>query len=136
MTTTRPADAPHLAGRYGTPRGRGPAVYAAVGTLAAGGLAWVVWAGVHHASPDVNAGLVSWRVRSDRAVDVVVEVRTKPGIRATSDLLARDIHHVPVGQTAVDVRDGRRDDFVSARLPTSRRAVSVELTGCRPVGAR
>jgi hypothetical protein len=136
VTTTRPADAPHLAERYAAPRRRSPAASVAVGTLAAGGLAWVVWAGLHHASPDVNAGLVSWRVRSDRAVDVVVEVRTTPGGRVTCDLLARDIHHVPVGQTAVDVRVGQRDKFVSARLPTSRRAVSVELTECRPAGPR
>jgi hypothetical protein len=125
-----------LAERYGSARARRPAAYAAGGLLAAAGLGWVVWAGLHHASPQVDGGLVSWRVRSDHAVDLVIEVRKAPRSRVTCDLLARDIDHVPVGQTSLDVTDARRHLFVSAELATSRRAVSAEVAGCRPAGSR
>ena len=136
MTTTRPGAAPQVTERYGKAGPRRPVTYAGIGVLAAGGLAWVVWAGLHHASPEVSAGLVTWQVRSDSVVDLVVEVRKEPGTKVTCELVARDIDHAPVGETSIDVAGTRRDAFVSARLATSRRAVSAELTDCRPTGGR
>ncbi len=129
------------AGRYGDQRGLSPgrrrATMAGVAVLAAAFLGWVIWAALGAASPDVRADVTAFRVRSDAAVAVRVEVGSGSDgpVGCTVQALDRTRGVVGVGTIRLDPsRPGRREGWVTVR--TRDRAVAATLGTCAPVSPK
>ncbi|MCM2577849.1 DUF4307 domain-containing protein [Streptomyces meridianus] len=146
MTATRDGSprgvaAARAPGRYGVSADadaaadrRLKAVGAVLGTLL---VAFVAWSGFSYVSgQDVSGEMIKFKVVSDRAVDVHLEVRKEPGVHGVCTVRALDVAKGEVGRK--DVRftdtDGRVDRVTTVR--TTKRATAAELIGCTPAGDR
>ena len=128
----RPA-ATRPAGRYDErPRrlGRGPV--AAIVVLATVFGAWVVWAALGAATPDVRSQLLAFRIVSDRAVTARIEVTADARRAVTCTVQAEDRSREPVGVRRLTVPAGAEGTRRAATTVSTRaRAVTVVLVGCR-----
>jgi hypothetical protein len=62
-------------------------------------LAWLVWAGVHHANPAIRYTLISFAPQSSTSIEIRYEVvRSNPAKSVTCTLVARDIDKNIVGE--------------------------------------
>ena len=126
---TPPAD------RYGTPRRRASLpVLAAVGLLVAAFLAWVVWAGLGAAEPDVGADVTAFTVRSDRLIEVTVAPAPGAPGRFGCSISALDRTKGVVGVASVQL-DGETQGFAAKQLDirTRARAVTAVVGQCQPL---
>ncbi|MEU8567673.1 DUF4307 domain-containing protein [Streptomyces pathocidini] len=127
-----------VAARYGRSADaradRGLKVVGAV--LGAGLLAVVGWSGYHYvAGQQVSGELIKFKVVSDAAVEVHLEVRKDadtPGV-CTLRAQAEDGSEVGWKDLRFDRRESRIDEVGTVR--TTRRATAVELIGCKAAGA-
>jgi uncharacterized protein DUF4307 len=128
----RPAGA-RPPGRYDErPRrlGRGPV--AAIVVLATVFVAWVLWAALGAASPDVRSQLLAFRIESDRAVSARIEVTADARRAVTCTVQAEDRTREPVGVRRLTVPAGTEGTRRAATTVSTRaRAVTVVLVGCR-----
>jgi len=129
------------AGRYGDEGDRSPArrrtIVAGVAVLAAAFFGWVLWAALGAATPDIRADVTAFRVRSDAAVAVRVEVGSGSGppVGCTVQALDRTRGVVGVGTITLDPsRPGRRAGWVTVR--TRDRAVAAALGTCARVSPK
>lgn len=107
---------------------------AAVALLAAVGLVWTVWAGLHHAHPEVAGRIKAWTIVSDTQTDVTLTVdRTQPSKAYRCTVYAQSPNFERVGEVAVDV-PGAHDRVVDVPITvkTFRRATSVSFDSCVP----
>jgi hypothetical protein len=130
MTGSAPA---RPAGRYGD-RGRRlrPGPVAAIVVLAAVFAAWVVWAALGAATPDVRSDLLSFRVLGADRVRVRIEVVADARRAVTCTVQAQDRNREPVGVRRLTVpagTDGTRR--VGTTVSTRARAVTAVVVGCR-----
>jgi hypothetical protein len=130
MTTSGPA---RPAGRYDN-RGRRPrpGVVAALVVLVAGFGAWVLWAGLGAATPDVRSDLLDFRIVNTGSVRARVEVTADARRPVTCTLQAEDRNHEPVGLARTTLPAGpdstRRATVV---VRTRSLAVTAVIVGCR-----
>ena len=130
-----PAVAPPArpAGRYGdavSPRRRRVGL-ALIAVGAGAALAYLLWAGLYHATPPVRGGLVGYEV-TDRSATVRVEVIKEADATAVCRVRAQDSDHVTVGSAEARVgppEHGERS-VVEIVVPTTARPVNGELRGC------
>ncbi|MFG3252465.1 DUF4307 domain-containing protein [Streptomyces sp. NPDC048172] len=94
-------------------------------------LAFVAWAGFSYVSgEDVSGEMIKFKVVSDSAVEVHLEVRKDAGVAGVCTLRARAESGAEVGRKDVTVeKDKSRVDAVFS-LRTVGRATSAELVGC------
>jgi len=116
--------------RYGiTPAPRWRSAAVAIAIL---GVIWVLWAGLHHANPDVRATLISFAATSEKSIDVRYEV-----IRRNSDdvirctLIARDFDKNTVGQIDDVIPAGDRIVTREISIPTRTKPVNAAVSDCR-----
>ncbi len=126
MTVRRPVE------RYGAPR---PWVRSAtiltVVLLAVAGGAWLLWAALYHARPDVAARPTSFQVVAARTVTVTIQVERRPGLAVSCLLQAQASDHGVVGEVVVRVPSGPRRRLTLTRdIPTERLATAVVLDRC------
>lgn len=129
MTATmRPAE------RYGAPRPwMRPLVVTVTVVLAVLGGAWVVWAGLEHASPAVSAQLRTFEVLDERTVTATIVVEREPGVSVVCLLEAQAADHFVVGERRLVIPAGRRDTVSRiVRITTERQATNAVLDSCRP----
>jgi hypothetical protein len=130
MTTSGPAQP---AGRYDE-RGRRPrpAAVAALVVLVGGFGAWVLWAGLGAATPDVRNDLLGFRIVNADSVRARIEVSADARRPVTCTLQAEDRNHEPVGLARTTLPAGtdatRRAEVV---VRTRSLAVTVVIVGCR-----
>jgi hypothetical protein len=130
MTTSGPA---RPDGRYDD-RGRRlrPGAVAALVVLVGAFGAWVLWAGLGAATPDVRSDLVGFRITDAGSARASIEVTADAHRAVTCTLSAQDRNHQPVGVARSTLRAGsdatRRADVV---VRTRARAVTVVIAGCR-----
>lgn len=119
--------------RYGTPSPRRrQALRFAIAVVGALLAAWLVWAAVAAATPDVRAQVIGFRVLDDRRVQVSVEVVSEPGVPVACTLRAQDRSHETTALTRVAVPAARTDRrLVRTVVETRTRAVVVTVVGCR-----
>jgi Domain of unknown function (DUF4307) len=123
------------AGRYGDePRpGRRRAGIAAIAVGASLAVGFVLWAGLHLATPDVRTALLAYEEITETSVTVRFEVVKDAGATVVCRVRARNLDNVSVGGQDVLVgppEHGARS-VVEVVLPTTERPINGELTGCR-----
>lgn len=129
-------------GRYGRMSGgagagtdRGLKIVGAV--LGAVFLGVVVWFGAAYISgTQVSGSLIKYKVVSDEAVEVHLEIRKDADVTAVCTLRALEETHGVVGRKDVRIGGGedRVDTVVTVR--TTGRATGAELMSCEAVGGR
>ncbi|MBO8193313.1 DUF4307 domain-containing protein [Streptomyces oryzae] len=95
-------------------------------------LALVGWIGVSYVSgQDVSGELIKWKVVSDSAVEVHLEVRKDAGVEGVCTLRTRAENGSEVGRKDAEFPTGtsRVDKVITVR--TTARATSAELVGCQ-----
>jgi Domain of unknown function (DUF4307) len=94
--------------------------------------AWVLWAGLGAATPDVRSDVLGFRITDSSSIRASIEVNADARRAVTCTLSAQDRNHEPVGVARVTLRAGseatRRADVV---VRTRARAVTVVIVGCR-----
>jgi hypothetical protein len=130
MTTPGP---PRPAGRYDD-RGRRPragVVAALVVTVGAFG-AWVVWAGLGAATPDLRSDVLGFRVIDADSVRASLEVSADARRPVTCTVQAEDRNREPVGVVTSTLPAGSKATRrASVVVRTRSRAVTVVIVGCR-----
>jgi hypothetical protein len=134
--TAKPAELPE--GRYGRSASARSDAHAdrtlkTVGAvLGAGLLALIAWLGVSYmSSQQVSGELIKFKIVSDKAVEVHLEVRKDadtPGV-CTIRAQSEDTSDVGWKDMRFDERESRVDKVGTVR--TTRRATAVELIGCK-----
>ncbi len=110
---------------------RRPASVLAVALLAAVGLGWVVWAGLHQANAPIRWNDVGYSVVDDSTTRVTFDVIAEPGTAATCRLEAVNLSYAVVGVAQVEI--DRADTKVtrhSVEVATQERAASAGVKSC------
>ena len=96
------------------------------------GIIWVLWAGLHHANPDVRATLISFSTVSDKSISVRYEVVRKDSNSTMScTLIARDFDKNTVGQIEDVIPAGERVLTREVTIPTRTKPVNAAVLNCR-----
>ncbi len=104
----------------------------AAGVAAALGLAWVVWAGQHWATPQAASRLISYSDISESSVTVQIQVDREAGLPVTCEVQARGASQAVVGRATIEIPAGEDTRiFLSRVIPTNERPENAELLGCR-----
>ena len=130
MTTSGPT---RPAGRYDD-RGRRPrpGAVAALVVLVGGFGAWVLWAGLGAATPDVRSDVLDFRIVNAGSVRARIEVSADARRPVTCTVQAEDRNHEPVGLVRTTLpagTDATRRAVVVVR--TRSIAVTAVIAGCR-----
>jgi hypothetical protein len=131
LTETRRVPPGRYAQRSDRLRGR---ALVAVGVLFAALIGWTIWTAAVNATPDVDAGVRSFKVLSDTAVTGVVEVHKGATKTALCDIRARDTYGAQAGIETVTIgpnSSGARRTVETFTLHTTDRAVTFEVQNCR-----
>ncbi|WP_433210684.1 DUF4307 domain-containing protein [Dactylosporangium sp. CS-047395] len=133
------ATAKYPPGRYGRRREPQPRrrwlVFALAAVVAAAGLA-IAWQLYQQYGPqDFEPQVQRFYNVTDDGISVEFVVRKEPDQRATCSVRARNAAGEEVGLAQVDVPEGA-EAFVTYRLATSDRPVTVEVPACGPFKQR
>jgi hypothetical protein len=94
--------------------------------------AWVLWAGLGAATPDIRSDLLAFRVTDATSVRANIEVTADADRSVTCTVQAQDRNHEPVGVARSTLHAGsdatRRAEVV---VRTRARAATVVILGCR-----
>jgi hypothetical protein len=116
--------------RYGIRKQRAWLPYA-LSFLLIGGV-WIIWAGIHHAEPNVSADLIAFNNQDPRNTEIRYIVTRRDSSReATCIVTARDIDKVIVGQISdvIPASSGAVERVVT--IPSRADAVNAGVTSCR-----
>lgn len=95
------------------------------------GIIWLLWAGLHHARPEITFRLISFSVTNDRETVIRYEAtRRDPNRELTCTLLARDINKLIVGQIDDVVPAGQGLIDRSTAIPTRNLAATASVLRC------
>ena len=95
------------------------------------GIIWLLWAGLHHARPEITSRLISFTVTDDREMVIRYEAtRRDPNRELTCTLLARDIDKLIVGQIDDVVAAGESQIDRSIAIPTRNLAATASVLRC------
>lgn len=116
--------------RYGvrpTNRWVGPAII-----LAAVGISWLTWAGLHHSNPNIRTSLISYTATTDRDITLRYSVVRKDKDQTLiCTLIARDYDKNVVGQIEDEIGPGLASLEKTTAIPTRSQAVNADVTNCR-----
>ena len=95
------------------------------------GLVWLMWAGLHHARPEISQRLISFRITDSREIFIRYEVnRRDPDRELTCTLEARDIDKLIVGQVDDVIPAGESLIDRSTPIPTRNLAATASVLRC------
>lgn len=104
-----------------------------LGVALLGVVGWIGWDYV--AGQSVSAEVIKFKVVSDTAVDVHLEVRKEASVTGVCTLSSQDEGHGEVGRADFTfAENAKRVDRV-VTLKTTGRATMIELVGCSPAGS-
>ena len=110
------------------------ALIAALALLVGGGLAWLTYAAVEGSTPDVDAGVRSFEVESERRTTLTMEVvrRTDSAVRCEVYAQAADLQ--VVGERSVRLPPAPPGtEAVTVAITTERRAATAAIRECTTV---
>jgi hypothetical protein len=115
--------------RYGIkPANRWRPVAAAILVV---GLIWLLWAGLHHARPEISQRLISFTVTDSREIFIRYEAtRLDPNRELTCTLVARDIDKLIVGQVDDVIPAGQGYIDRTTPIPTRNLAATATVLRC------
>jgi hypothetical protein len=130
MAPAAPARPP---GRYDDDRrGPRPAVLAVIVVLAGSFCAWVLWAALGAATPDVRSQLQGFTALDASRARVSIQATADHRFSVTCTVQAEDRNREPVGVTRVRLEAGRQATRAATTVVRTRsRAVTVVIVGCR-----
>lgn len=100
--------------------------------LLALGLAWIAWAGIHHANPALSSELISFENSDPRNPTIRFTVdRRDASAEVSCTLVARDIDKNIVGQIDELIKAGEKHLDLTVTVPTRADAVNVGIAQCR-----
>ncbi len=103
----------------------------AVVLLIVGG-AWLTWAGLHHARPELTSTLVSFTIDSDSTVSMRYSIdRRDPNSAIICTLVAHDFDKNVVGQIDDSIPAGAAHVDKTTLIHTRSTAVSASISRCR-----
>jgi len=115
--------------RYGVRKQRAWVPYAV--STAIIGTAWLLWAGLHHAEPEISYSLVAFNNQDPRNTEIRYAItRRDPSAPATCIIAARDFDKFIVGQITdhIPPSDGAIERTVT--IPSRADAVNAGVTTC------
>ena len=116
--------------RYGVRPTKGWVAPAVV--IAAIGISWLIWAGLHHSNPNIRASVISFTATTDRAMSIRYEVVRKDKNQVlTCTLVARDYDKNVVGQIEDEIGPGLAVVQKNTDIPTRSQSVNADVVACR-----
>ena len=101
-------------------------------TLLVAGVAWVAWAGLHHARPALSQDLISFENSDPRNPTIRYSINREDGNAVViCTLTARDFDKNVVGQVDDLIEAGDNSLERTVAIPTRADAVNVGITRCR-----
>ena len=101
-------------------------------TLLVAGVAWVAWAGLHHARPELSQDLISFENSDPRNPTIRYSINREDGNAVViCTLTARDFDKNVVGQVDDVIEAGDNSLERNVAIPTRADAVNVGITRCR-----
>lgn len=95
------------------------------------GIIWLLWAGLHHARPEITSSLISFSITDDRETVIRYEATRRDSNRElTCTLVARDINKLIVGQIDDVVPAGMGLIDRSTTIPTRNLAATASVLRC------
>ena len=95
------------------------------------GLIWLLWAGLHHARPEITYRLISFTVPNDRETVIRFEATRRDADRElTCTLVARDFDKLIVGQIDDVIPAGQGYIDRSTTIPTRNLAATATVLRC------
>jgi hypothetical protein len=95
------------------------------------GLIWLLWAGLHHARPEITFRLISFTVPSDRETEIRFEATRRDVTRElTCTLVARDFDKLIVGQIDDVIPAGQGFIDRKTTIPTRNLAATATVLRC------
>ena len=100
--------------------------------IAAIGISWLVWVGLHHSNPDIRSSVISFTATTDREMSIRYEVVRKDKDQVlTCTLVARDYDKTVVGQIEDEIGPGRTVVQKNTEIPTRSQGVNADVVACR-----
>jgi len=100
--------------------------------IAAIGISWLIWAGLHHSNPNIRASVISFTATTDRAMSIRYEVVRKDKNQVlTCTLVARDYDKNVVGQIEDEIGPGLAVVQKTTDIPTRSQGVNADVVACR-----
>lgn len=101
------------------------------GVILSVGIIWLLWAGLHHARPEVTFRLISFSVTNDRETVIRFEATRRDASRElTCTLVARDFDKLIVGQIDDVIPAGQGYIDRTATIPTRNLAATATVLRC------
>jgi hypothetical protein len=101
-------------------------------TLLVAGVAWVAWAGLHYARPELSQDLISFENSDPRNPTIRYSINREDGNAVViCTLTARDFDKNVVGQVDDLIEAGANSLERTVAIPTRADAVNVGITRCR-----
>ena len=101
-------------------------------TLLVAGVAWVAWAGLHYARPELSQDLISFENSDPRNPTIRYSINREDGNAVViCTLTARDFDKNVVGQVDDVIEAGDNSLERNVAIPTRADAVNVGITRCR-----
>ena len=100
--------------------------------IAAIGISWLVWVGLHHSNPDIRSSVISFTATTDREMTIRYEVVRKDKDQVlTCTLVARDYDKTVVGQIEDEIGPGLAVVQKNTEIPTRSQGVNADVVACR-----
>jgi len=100
--------------------------------IAAIGISWLVWVGLHHSNPDIRSSVISFTATTDREMSIRYEVVRKDKDQVlTCTLIARDYDKTVVGQIEDEIGPGLAVVQKNTEIPTRSQGVNADVVACR-----
>lgn len=101
------------------------------GVILVVGMIWILWAGSHHARPEITSRLISFSVTDSREIFIRYEAtRRDPNRELTCTLVARDIDKLIVGQVNDVIPAGQGLIDRTTPIPTRNLAATASVLRC------
>jgi len=101
-------------------------------TLLVAGVAWVAWAGLHYARPELSQDLISFENSDPRNPTIRYSINREDGNAVViCTVTARDFDKNVVGQVDDVIEAGDNSLERNVAIPTRADAVNVGITRCR-----
>ena len=116
--------------RYGVRSGKAWITPAIVFAVIGGG--WLIWAGLHHANPEIRSELISFNVTAEREISIRYRIdRTDASQVVICTLTARDIDKNVIGQIDETIAAGTSYSEQITAIPARSTPVTAAIVRCR-----
>ena len=93
---------------------------------------WLIWAGLHHANPEIRSELISFNVSAEREISMRYTIdRTDPNQVVICTLTASDMDKNVVGQIDDTIAAGAAHSEQTTAIPARSAPVSAAIARCR-----